>query len=153
MPVPLSPGLYKISTETPNGKLYVGVRPGSSPNVAGGFPVIVGPDSSSSLIELCPLEGLKYELRLFHHGGQSLGYKINQFEQGKEVVAMPNREAAEWVITDGRNPEKHRIRTIQSNLFWTTKGSASDGAPVALSPSESEGGETTDWEIEFQRSE
>jgi hypothetical protein len=21
---------------------------------------------------------------------------------------MPNREAAEWVITDGRNPEKHR---------------------------------------------
>ncbi|CAE6463700.1 unnamed protein product [Rhizoctonia solani] len=153
MPVSLSSGLYKIFTETPNGKQYVGVLPDSSPDVAGGFPVIIGPESSSSLIELRELDGLKYELRLFHHGGQSLGYKTNQFEQGNEVIALPNREVGEWVITQGRNPEKYRIHTIRSNLFWTTKGNAADATPIILSPPEPEAGEINDWEIEFQRSE
>ncbi|KAF8712194.1 hypothetical protein RHS03_01180, partial [Rhizoctonia solani] len=150
MPVSLSSGLYKTSTQTPNGKLFVGVRPDSSPDVAGGFPVIVGPESSSAIIELRLLDGLKYEFLLYHHGGQSLGYKMNQFDKGCEVIASPGREVGEWMITQGRNPEKYRIHTIQSNLFWTVKGDSSAGPKLIVSPPEPEGGEINDWDIELQ---
>ncbi|KEP44941.1 hypothetical protein V565_344200, partial [Rhizoctonia solani 123E] len=120
MTVTLSSGLYKIFTKTPNGKLYASVSHDSSLDITGGLPVVAGPESSASVIELRNIDGLKYKFRLWHHGGLSLGFKRSQFEQGNEVVALPNHDVSEWIVTDGRNPEKYRIFTPQSKLYWTT---------------------------------
>ncbi|CAE6441477.1 unnamed protein product [Rhizoctonia solani] len=149
MPVTLPSGLYKISTETPNGKIYAGIPPGSPVDSTGGFPVVAGPESSASVIELRNIDGLKYEFRLWHHGGLSLGFKSNQFEQGNEVIALPNHEFSEWIITSGRNTEKYRIFTPQSKLYWTTAG-GSNAAPIALRELGPDESGINDWDIEFQ---
>ncbi|CAE7096609.1 unnamed protein product [Rhizoctonia solani] len=116
MTVTLSSGLYKISTETPNGKLYAGIPPDSSLDTTRGLPVVAGPESTASVIELRYIDGLKYEFRLWYHGGLSLGFKRSQFEQGNELVALPNSEVGEWIITNGRNPEKYR-QAQQTNIL------------------------------------
>ncbi|KAJ1300401.1 hypothetical protein OPQ81_005220 [Rhizoctonia solani] len=153
MQVSLPSGLYKIFTETPNGKLYAGVRADSSPDVAGGFPVIAGPESNAAVIELQNIEGLKYNFLLWHHGGLSLGYKVNQFEQGSELIAVPERQYGEWMLAYGRSsPERFRIITPQSHLGWAVQEEAAGGAPIALRTPEPEGGEIVDWGFEFQGS-
>ncbi|CAE6402116.1 unnamed protein product [Rhizoctonia solani] len=151
MPVTLSSGFYKIFTETPNGKLYAGVPRDSSLDITGGLPVVAGPESSASEIELRNIDGLKYEFRLWHHGGLSLGFKRNQFEQGNEVVALPNHDVSEWMITGGRNPEKYRIFTPQSKLYWTITQETTNTTAIALRELGHDESEIVDWEIEFQR--
>ncbi|CAE6378368.1 unnamed protein product [Rhizoctonia solani] len=71
--------------------------------------------------------------------------------QGNEVIAVPNREVGEWIVTGGRNPEKYRIFTPQSKLYWTTTQEGTSGAPIALRELEADENGINDWDIEFQR--
>lgn len=141
-------GLYKIFTKANNGQLFVGLSRDPDPSsVIGGIPVLAGPKPVTTIVEVCDLGGDRYQLHLWYHSGLGIGYKSKEFEHGDEVIALS--DAGEWVIEEGSQPRRYKIRVPDTELYWTIAPGVVDETPIALHPLEGKPAE--EWTFEVQR--
>ncbi|CEL53488.1 hypothetical protein RSOLAG1IB_11420 [Rhizoctonia solani AG-1 IB] len=141
-------GLYKLSTKANNNQLYLGLSRDPSPsNVNDGIQVVVGPESSTTIVEVRNVRGDRYELHLWYHSGLGIGYNTVQSLLGSQVMATSN--ALEWRIEQGTRSNRFKISVPESDLYWTITSEGEDETRITLRPLG--GMPAEEWYFELQR--
>ncbi|KAG9086339.1 hypothetical protein FRC07_013121, partial [Ceratobasidium sp. 392] len=100
----LKQGLYKVSTTTRNGPMFVALPPGPA---FVGSPVFAGPESWVTVVNVEPLGGDKYACRLWYHSGLNVGYDEGNMEPGARTIVSPNSDQG-WAVDPGNNDGCYR---------------------------------------------
>ncbi|KAG8714081.1 hypothetical protein FRC08_012407 [Ceratobasidium sp. 394] len=130
---------------TRNGPMFVALPPGPA---FVGTPILGGPESWMTVINLEPMGGDKYAMRLWYHSGLNAGFNEDNTEPGARVIVTGNPEQA-WAIDQGDGEDSYRIHVPDQNLYWSVPSGARD--PIAITMLPLQGMPTQEWNFGLLR--
>ncbi|KAG8737329.1 hypothetical protein FRC10_008306 [Ceratobasidium sp. 414] len=141
----LREGLYKVSTTTRSGTVFVALPPGPAFD---GAPVLAAPEPWMTVINVVPMDGDEYCFRLWYHSGLNVGYNEYNPEPGARLIVTNNPDQT-WAVDQGKDNGSYRVHVPNQDRYWTVPSGPRDPIPIMMLPLQ--GMPTQEWKFELLR--